>query len=510
MFGLRKRALQEDAGYGWTKKVKLYNYRIAPGQKSTCCFDMLPVEIIYIIFESLSTKDIMTLRLVNRRFKLIVDQHKLTWTRNIFLNLDLDRKLVYSSLLSNFVHSIVDLPDISFKCERRLTKDESHKINMFSFDSLPNDYLNCVSVFAQSLNVISLESLNLVSKIARRLVIEKFITNSGQLIDSKRMRKYSDKDYIHVFEQVICLTVNCTLHETDRNKGYLWPNILAENVLLGRVDEYFPRLRHLHLIDYSGPVHELFVQLTRIKSLQLLELTNCWSKSTPVVDKFPKSSRLRLDTFRITGAKSLNMIVRNYLHLKSIINIGVNFNRSDKSYLKTNSDEFVQCIVYLTGKLTQLQCFTTNMLHVDNISLPIWHKINLKELLLRTSKLNLTDRFVESHNCLYCPNRFNDTNVRIMRLSKNAFDTLFNVGVDNRPAHLISKSNAYLRQLIEYESSETQHVTTRLFAYLSRLDVQTFANREILIGVDGIEYILFKFENNVQSNISITQMYISV
>lgn len=103
---------------------------------SLLAFNSLPIEILLKIIDLLPAKSILSLRIVSKRFKDLVDLYATRVWRKLNYRLDLDKLAKSNTLTSglnsfeNFLNRVASINVIDVKCENVLARDKKIELNL--------------------------------------------------------------------------------------------------------------------------------------------------------------------------------------------------------------------------------------------------------------------------------------------------------------------------------------------------------------------------------------------
>jgi hypothetical protein len=437
MFSLRKRAkIEENAN------IK-NNINSAD---SLVDFSSLPIELLFVIFDFLTVKDLVKLRLLNKKFRYLVDGAFFVWKR-IKLNLEFDSTLSNINNMIDFVNHKPLISCLSISCHNLLTKRAFHKLAENNNSTINQE----IKLNIKNVNLLSLNILNLFSKNCRQLSIDSFVKNYGEILSSK-YKSYLDLVQVNKFKNLNTLHVNCLLHDTKTEKYFVWDKILNENFIFTNFFNFTKRLSSLQIcfLNFSfNKESNFFDSLLNVQHLKILKLENCHfygAKLTNIqkeieqiknVKKLENIETLSFDSCSIFLIYAFLKFYLNPMNLK-ILNI---FTKEIKTFVSSVTleelvsllNKYYKKVINELGKkrhpnMTKLSTnIFTNLFDQTNY-------VNFKNQILQNS--SLTELKISSkHNDLVVRNSSNlqkwsrslyDSNLICFKFNMNDFISLFN------------------------------------------------------------------------------------
>ncbi len=249
MFSLRKRF-----------KSVLENNESVPKE-----FDQLPIELYFCIIDHLTTKDILNLRLLNSKFKLIIDSAKFIWSKRVKLHVQINKNFKLNNML-NFLTNI-KTNSIEIDCLKQIKLKNLQSSWSHSFEQEERD----LRINFKVLNTMSIHYLNVFSDNCIYLKIESFVNTFGQFKSANQMNYYTTRTY----SKLKHLNISCLLYDLNQEKYYIWNDIYLENFFRNQFKQIFTNLQELELNFYHSSTRLLIKSLKKLKFLKTLNLYEC-------------------------------------------------------------------------------------------------------------------------------------------------------------------------------------------------------------------------------------------
>lgn len=275
----------------------------------------LPIELMLLVLDQLSIRDLLRIRLVNKRFKQLLDAYERLWTR-------VGVRISFSSNLLNCGSTLISPPSSSshsFLSQKSTSKSQLEMAQRFlkTTSSLNLVFINAghyfrhknllvisndnkggcnnyakrtskiirrdqniagrpqLTVVLSQLNVKCLNVyLDLIASNCRQLVIESFTAFDHLNVSSRHRCRTIKSSLSRVVKlgNVDCLTVDFSSSSPMGATSFEQPRILDELV------KSFPNLDHFHLKHFKGPISHLIKLLatfSRHRPLALVQLDSC-------------------------------------------------------------------------------------------------------------------------------------------------------------------------------------------------------------------------------------------
>ena len=397
MFSLRKRAkfisqIDQRIANDLLNSIETKKSFCVASTPSTCsdCFLLtkLPIEILFLILEKLSVKDLLKLRQANTEFKKFIDKSECLWNRIyvkfIVTNNDFNSKF-------EFLHSIMSkINFIQLDCSQIIKKKliEHRQTTQSHIEHL--GLAKNVTVKIQVLNVLSLSNLNYFNY-CTRLVIESFNDTTGPVKNSKHSAYYEME--LIPFTNLKFLDINCKIYIANNKNHFEWTNIASENKMISQMRYLFSNITELRIHFYFGSFKKLIRNLKGLIFLKVLEIENSYDKELSIKNSLksetffqrttPNQQKLKTLQFNSLSIESILFVI---IHLYDSLDFLQNLTMFVST--KTNDDCTIEDTVlnYFYGafeNLKFLKCLTTNILQfvrLKNNFFAIFSLFNLEEI----------------------------------------------------------------------------------------------------------------------------------
>lgn len=436
-------------------------------------FDRLPLELYLKIFQHLSVKTILNLRLVNKHFMNLIDEIDTIW-HNAYIKLDMDDKTRSIKSRFDLVESILtkvpNIEIIEIKCSHALTDEEKTVLDRRCAEKgglLDGSLLYSIR-FGKLNSQSIIPCLKIVTNCCSKLTIDSFYEPNGGL------KPHQNFDPPLIFPHLSVLDLNCII-TNDSRSCFQQQNDLIKHVILDRFDELFPNLTHLHLrlFIYSG--YQLKEKLAKMKRLKFLELHNCWMNGSNEIsielDKLDKTTeeaveKLKIDTylFRSSRFAGIRMFLDHFTDFECLTTLSL-FNVS----LGVHEFECLLCLVaYRLRSLISLatDLFQTYALN-DIFDARIYGLVDL--IFSRLDHLALCDcnSFFDNTDRMNKPKRNRYSNKYNYRFDLNDFWRLFNYGTNGTKLPLKSLLITFVGDCCAFDERKLQNIVQTLIGFFN-------------------------------------------
>jgi hypothetical protein len=227
-------------------------------------FDQLPIELYFCIIDHLTTKDILNLRLLNSKFKQIIDSARFIWSKRVKLHIQINKNFKLNSML-NFLTNI-KTNSIEIDCLKQI-KLKNLQSWSNSFEQEERD----LKINFKVLNTMSIHYLNVFSENCIYLKIESFVNTFGQFKSSSQLNHYTTR----TCSKLKHLNISCLLYDLNQEKYYIWNDIYLENFFRNQFKQTFTNIQELELNFYHSSTRLLIRNLKKLKFLKTLYLYEC-------------------------------------------------------------------------------------------------------------------------------------------------------------------------------------------------------------------------------------------
>ena len=350
MFSLRKRAKLEEAC------IQNYSHGLS--------LHDLPIEILYSILDTLSLKDLLNLRLVNRFFKQLLNNS--FYFANVVINLE--KHLNYDpELLSQFWQSNTKLDTIVYSYEKTCTKNLVPELSLLrdGDDSRP------LSLVVPYLNILSLHVLNSFADACTSLEINCFLVPStGEVLKAKQ-REYMNRQIIQ-FSRLESGVVDFMRYDDGIEQSYVWNDRNLKSFLAFQFLSLFYNVKELNLFNYEGSLADIVRTLHKLKNLKCLQLDDCRSCNDLVstagselptkipMSKHRQSLHVKSLMFDKTAPSTVLFVLTCVANATHLTNLSLYLNKFN---CYADQPKIVLWIFQIVNELKSLRHFTTDIFH---------------------------------------------------------------------------------------------------------------------------------------------------
>lgn len=221
-------------------------------------FESLPAEVYYLIFDYLSGRDLIKLRLVNSFFKNLIDQAKHLWLTQLVVHVKIKRKLDMNHFFE-FI-SYLNNDYLIIDC----LKEIKHQENVFKLEN------KLLKIEFKFLNTLSFTILNFFSNNCTELKIDSFLNTHGQIKSEYKQSVYEVS--LNSYKNLKYLNISCLLYDSNQNKYFIRNDIYLDEFFQNKFKLLFVNIRELKLKYYAGSNKRLVKCLKNLANLTSLEL----------------------------------------------------------------------------------------------------------------------------------------------------------------------------------------------------------------------------------------------
>lgn len=256
MISLRKRAILEANLRDNYKKFKRNHKTI----------DDIPIELLFNIFEYLQPKDLINLRALNHKFKLIIDRCYFAWN-DINLKIDLNKK--NRNLLNDliqFIESNRFIKSSEISCEKVVTFHRCEKLSKRT----------CFKLILTKISIQSIDIINIFSNCVNTLIINSFCNDSNQFSFLNQLNSIRFDDNLRL-PHLKKLKISCLTFDSKQKSYYISSDLDYLKSLIINPNLKLRHLKDFYVKYFNGPLNSLLLTLNKL-NLNRLQLECCDSE----------------------------------------------------------------------------------------------------------------------------------------------------------------------------------------------------------------------------------------